>query len=229
MGRELTALPGARRSWVSFELPGYREPPGGFATYSDFSYEELPPIERALDDRLGWLIEQPEVKSSLAEQDRDPVRAATGEELEQVASGVKLPPAFAGFIASEEPRRRIRSCTDCYLDLGDFAVALDEGLLVHFLSDSQWVCHWLLYSGPDGEAVVVSYDPLGFELGEDEVTARKLSTATMDASVCAESFSEFLYRFWIENEIWFRLMRPGLLRRPGLTDEQRRYAEHYAT
>jgi hypothetical protein len=107
-------------------------------------------------------------------------------------------------------------------------VALDDGLLVHFLSDSQWVCHWLLYSGPGGEAVVVSHDPLGFELGEDEVTLRELSSATMDASVCAESFSEFLYRFWIENEIWFGLAAPGLLRRPELTDEQRRYVEHYA-
>lgn len=105
---------------------------------------------------------------------------------------------------------------------------LDAGTLLHFLSDSQWVCHWLLYTGPDGEAVVTSYDPLGFELGEDEETVREASSATLDAAVCAESFSEFLYRFWIENEIWFALARPGLLRRPRLTDEQRRYVEHYA-
>jgi len=223
------ALDAIRRSWVSFGLPGFREAPGGDATYSDFPYEELPPIERDLDDGLDWLTEEPVVKSSLAEPDSDPVRAATEGELEHMASGLELPPAFAGFIASEEPRKRIRSCTDCYLDLGNFAVALDDGLLVHFLSDSQWVCHWLLYSGPDGEAVVASYDPLGFELGEDEVTLRELSSATIDASVCAESFSEFLYRFWIENEIWFGLAAPGLLRRPKLTDEQRRYAEHYAT
>jgi Ion channel len=37
---------------------------------------------------------------------------------------------------------------------------------------------------------------------------------------------EFLYRFWIENEIWFSLVDPHAEPRP-LTDEQRRYAEHY--
>jgi hypothetical protein len=227
VGRELSALAGVRRSWVSFELPGYREHVGS-ATYTDFSYEGLPPIERDLDDELNWLLQQPIAKNSLAEHYSDPVRAATAEGLDQVASGVNLPPAFARFIGSQEPRERIRSCTDCYLDLGDFAVPVEDGLLVHFLSDSQWVCHWLLYEGPDGEAVVVSDDPLGFELGADESTRRELTPATMEASVCAESFSEFLYRFWIENEIWFRLVRPGLLRRPKLTEEQQRYAAHYA-
>jgi hypothetical protein len=188
------ALHAVRRSWVSFELPGFREPPGGYATYSDFSYEELPPIEDDLDDGLRWLTEKPR-RQELAR------RAGFGP-CESRDRGGARPVGFG---------------------------ALDHGLLVHFLSDSQWVCHWLLYSGPDGEAVVASYDPLGFELGEDEVTLRELSSATMDASVCAESFSEFLYRFWIENEIWFELAAPGLLRRPKLTDEQPRYVEHYAT
>ena len=27
----------------------------------------------------------------------------------------------------------------------------------------------------------------------------------LDFAYCAPSFSEFLYRFWIENEIWFAL------------------------
>ena len=36
------------------------------------------------------------------------------------------------------------------------------------------------------------------------------------------TFSEFLYRLWIENEIWFAEDED----RP-LTSEQQRYAEHY--
>ena len=36
-----------------------------------------------------------------------------------------LPPAFVGFMGSDEPRARIRSCNDCYLDLGDFAAPVD--------------------------------------------------------------------------------------------------------
>jgi len=44
--------------------------------------------------------------------------------------------------------------------------------------------------------------------------------------VCASSFSEFLYRLWIENEIFFRLGGPDAGRTP-LTDEQRRYGERF--
>ena len=41
--------------------------------------------------------------------------------------------------------------------------------------------------------------------------------------LCADSFSEFLYRFWIENEIWYDLSDPP----SELTTEQQRYVEHY--
>ena len=113
-------------------------------------------------------------------------------------------------------------------DLGDFAAPVVRGgQLVHFLSDQQWVSHWLLYSGTDGsEAVVVTERPLGVEADEDSPRTfeRELDpSASSEAAVCAESFAEFLYRFWIENEIWFAHADEG---RP-LTDEQRRYAEHY--
>jgi hypothetical protein len=123
----------------------------------------------------------------------------------------------------------VRSCTACYLDLGDIAVDVaGEGWLIHFLSDQQWALHWLLYAGSDGsEAVVVTDSPFGFEDAEPRIS----SAAVVDGGVCAPSFSEFLYRFWIENEIWFRVVEPdpGEPPEPPLTDEQRRYAEHYTT
>ena len=121
----------------------------------------------------------------------------------------------------------MRSCTACYLDLGNFPVKVTGGgRLIHFLSDQQWVRHWLLYLGDDGaEAVVSTYDPYGFELGDDEELEApdRFQPGAADALLCADSFSEFLYRFWIENEIWFALSE-----RQPLTDEQRHYAEHYA-
>jgi hypothetical protein len=43
------------------------------------------------------------------------------------------------------------------------------------------------------------------------------------AAGCVASFSEFLYRFWIENEIWFALA----LEKWPLTSEQEGYANHY--
>jgi hypothetical protein len=99
------------------------------------------------------------------------------------------------------------------------------------LSDSQWALHWLIFAGTNGrEAVVVTDAPLGFELGEgedDKETVRTFDPSGGNAGVCAETFSEFLYRFWIENEIWFKLADPDAKPEP-LSDEQRRYVEHYS-
>jgi hypothetical protein len=227
--RPLATLP---RAWPAPELPGYRQHPDEYATYSTFAYDELPPVGRRLDDDLHWLLREPLVTPSLAETEEAATTPATEEALERLLAGqqVTLPRAFAAFIRSGGLRARVRSCTDCYLDLADFAVPVASGgWLIHFLSDSQWVLHWLLYCGTDGgEAVVATPRPLGFELEADgdEATVRVFDPAA-GAAVCAESFSEFLYRFWIENEIWFRRSGvDGPVRR--LTAEQRRYVEHYA-
>jgi len=67
-----------------------------------------------------------------------------------------------------------------------------------------------------------------FDEGESHPDYNPASLAVFDpcetdASVCSDSFLEFIYRYWIENEIYFRL------REGHLTDEQRQYAEYYKT
>ena len=140
---------------------------------------------------------------------------------------MSLPRPFEIFVSDPKPRTHIRSCTACYLDLGDVLVsASEEGWLIHFLSDQQWVIHWLLYLGRDGkEAVVATEEPFGFVT--DDAVHDRFDLTAGNPTVCADSFSEFLYRFWIENETWFRL-NPGNLEFP-ITDEQRRYAERLLT
>ena len=224
----LSSLP---RAWWSTDLPGFREHPKPFATYSAFTYPDLPPIRRLLDPDLGWLREQAVVPRSLGDTDpNDPVpeRRANAAELRALVAEtqIALPPSFEVFVADPEPRRRVRSATACYLDLGQFVVDVaDGGSMLHFLSDQQWILHWLLYVGDDGsEAVVVSETALGLEA--DEQRFARFDPARDAATVCAESFSEFLYRFWIDNEIFFRTARSPH-DEPPLTDEQRRYAEHF--
>ena len=218
------------RAWWSIELPGYREHPTPFSTYSPFPYEELPRIERELDDDLAWLRAERPVPGSLGyvvPGDATPERAATAADLDALLADrrVNPPRAFRIFIADPEPRTRVRSCTSCYLDLAQFPVAVGGGgSLLHFLSDQQWMLHWLLYVGPDGsDAVVVTETAYGFEADGESFDHWDPSDGGL--SVCSESFSEFLYRFWIENEIWFRAARDGS--DETLTDEQRRYARHY--
>jgi hypothetical protein len=217
------ALRELKRVWWSIELPAYRNHPRG-QTYSPFEYETLPRIERKLDDHLEWLLAEPPVRASLAD-DEEPERAATLEQLHELwpDGADQAPSSFRAFLASPEPRRRLRSATACYLDLGSFIVPVEAGgSLVHFLSDQQWVMHWLLYVGPGRqEAVVVTYRPYGFDAPDE---APPTFEPRRHSAVCAESFAEFLYRFWIENEIWFALDAKG-----SLTDEQRKYVEHYQT
>jgi hypothetical protein len=65
--------------------------------------------------------------------------------------------------------------------------------------------------------VIATTEPLGFN-GDDGPHFELHSTS--DAVVCASSLSEFIYRFWIENEIFFAHDEG----RP-FTAEQARYLE----
>lgn len=208
------------RVWAGTYLPGYHDWGDAFAfppTYAGFPLDWVPPIERELDDALRWLLREPPVDEPLQ-------GSATRAELDALLAGeaVALPPSFAAFIDSDVPRKRLRSATDCCLRLPDSIVRFGEGWLINFLADSQSCAFWLLYTGSDGEAVVVTGSPPGFEFSEETAKKQQRDPGSLaaDASVCANSFSEFLYRLWIENEIFFKSGQ-------SLTEEQRRYGEHF--
>jgi hypothetical protein len=221
-------LPLLQRLWPTIGIPGILE---GMWTYRVVDLDAMPPIERSLDGSLDWLRRSPPVADSLEERPDDPtpVRAADANSLAHLGVRQPLPAAFRAFVEDPEPRRRIRSATLCYLDLGQFPVEVsDGGTVVHFLSDQQWVVHWLLYAGADGsEAVLATADPLGFDADEGE-PVRMIDAAAPPASlaVCGDSFEEFLYRYWAMNELFFRL---AMDRTPiaELPDELRAYAARY--
>lgn len=223
------ALPHLPRAWWSIDLPGYRDHPSEYVTYSSFPVEGLPPIGGELDETMSWLLSLPPVPQSLGEPpDEDPpAREATGEELADLLRGVDVvvPGAFHTFLIDGRLRTRVRSVTSCYLELPDFVVAVDDGIVVHFLSDQQWVMHWSLFIGRDGsESVVATGQPVGFRQ-ESGYTDQETDSLPADPVVCAETFSEFIYRFRIENELWYALN--GLREDRPLTAEERRYLDHY--
>jgi hypothetical protein len=47
---------------------------------------------------------------------------------------------------------------------------------------------------------------------------------TKGYQICADTFLEFIWRFWIENEIWFVLS----VDKQPLTPAQDKYIRHYA-
>ena len=203
----MTVLEDLPRRWRTNGLPGILE--RGLEMYWPLDLDAMPPVYPALDGTLHWLLDTPTHPVSLTRGPGDPThRDANRAELEAIARDVRFPAAFQRFIEDPAPRRHLRSATACYLDLGQFAVRTsDGGVLVHFLSDQQWVFHWMAFVGADGsEAVVASPNPVGFDVGDDATTDAEGGAAIGEGlEVCSDSFEEFLYRFWAENEIWFRL------------------------
>jgi hypothetical protein len=95
-------------------------------------------------------------------------------------------------------------------------------VLLYFLSDQQWCRHWLIFIDAQGdEAVLTSTAPIGFDLpsnwgdeyGEVAVPDVIPLDGSFDVELCADSFAEFLYRYWVENELYFGLAE-GHLSRP---------------
>jgi hypothetical protein len=222
---------GIKTGWWSCDLAHYRPQPTP-QTYSLFAYEELPPITSNLDDHFGWLRSQSVKKSSLFEGGYSNGEKPDLSKVSVIASqiGLDLPVPFVTFINSPELHRRIRSCTDCYLEVGDLAVETIgsvKGYLIHFLSDSQWIWHWYLFIDFQGNhCVMTSPKPLGFDFDEnfERPGISEIDVQGIDIWYCASSFTEFIYRFWIENEIWFALKSD---KRP-LTTLEKLYVEFYS-
>jgi hypothetical protein len=176
------------------------------------------------NDSLHWLEAESEKAEWSIEQgdEGQQTRALTVTHLDALVPELRLPSSLRIFASRADLQRRIRSVTACYLDLADFALpaAGAAGKLVHVLSDQQWCRHWLLYVGPDDqEAVLTSTAPIGSELPEDWPGAPP-SVIPLDGEndleVCADSFAEFLYRFWIRMNCGTRLLTAGRCRELSL-------------
>jgi uncharacterized protein (TIGR02996 family) len=206
--------------WWSIDLEGYRE---GAETYGLFSYEALPPLPvDVLQGDFRWL------KGKRA---RAAANAKPGKKVQHLADaaaglGLTLPPEFAVLMESSVLKKRVRSCTDCFFNWPRRIVESpggEGGYLVRFYSDSQGCLHWYLYLTQRGyHCVVVSGGFYGgyHELKTDEDMCDEPSDQFW---FCAPSFEAFVYRIWIENEIWYALSDDY----DPLTAEEQAYVNHY--
>jgi hypothetical protein len=225
---QVLPIEGLPRRWWFPSLPGLREC-AQYRTYCPHPLDEQPSVPEATED-LRWLEESeyPVLGDGLVAADHHQVSSPlTLENVERLAGQLPLPQALRVFAARKDLQRRISSVTDCYLDVGDRLVTtnVEGAYLLHILSDSQWVLHWLLYLDDDGnEAVLVAGDPIGYGPLDDvnewpSVTVDLSESIRSDAEpddiagveVAADSFVEFLYRMWIENELWRATVRKETL------------------
>lgn len=196
------------------------------STYCFVPYESLPPIKIELfDGKFDWLTKpdddlRQEIEKYRFREERSQIPARLNN-LHQSAKllGLKLPDSFVKFMGETYLQDRVPSCTACYFDLPDRIIASpfnDGGYLIRFLDDQQWCLLWYLYLDQDGSHSVLVSD-FAFDV-DDYSDYGGLEVVKGKTFYCAPTFEAFLYRFWIENLIWYAVSD----KRP-LTKEQQGY------
>ena len=139
-------------------------------------------------------------------------------------------------MGSAELPARVPSCTACEWDLSAEPIPSpveDGAFMVRFLRDQQDVLFWYLYLGAAGTSAGGSFvvcSPIPFDA--TDMTGRR-EQVLANTWWCAPEFEQFVYRFWIENVLWFSLNEfgSGVPDPSGAgTDERARraYLAHYA-
>lgn len=205
--------------WFSSDLPGR----ACDRTYCLYSLESLPPLPHGdLDGRFDWLPDPGRhldwaVGASEPGRKFDPASLAALT-TEAASVGLTVPAPFETFLASARTNW-IRSATGCWLELPERLVNVpgSSAYAIRFLNDQQGVVFWYLALGPEGDEGVVASNDL---FDADEAWLEDPNEA--ESYVCAPSFEAFLYRYWIENEIYFRTTDGA-----PLTPVQRTYLDFY--
>lgn len=210
-------------AWMSFDL-GLHRPCDG--TYCFYDYDSLPPIpaESTFVGKFEWLSIDPQVLANIHAQVGEDALASKLAYIKAEAQrlNIALPQGFEAFMGNEALRESIPSCTACYFDLSDkfIPAPIEEGgYFLRFLNDQQNILLWYLYLAPSGEHCVVVSN-IYFD-DEDYINSIPEEAVKRSTGYCAPSFEAFLYRFWIENAIWFGLEGEGL------TASQQAYVHHY--
>lgn len=202
------------------------------STYCFVPYENLPPLDtKNFNGSFQWLVElADEFEETLSpEEQRDLTNTLDNLAAITKQQNLNLPDSFVRFIATSHLRNRIESCTDCYFDLSNRLIKIpdgNDGYLIRFLNDSQNVLLWYLYiNGTNENCITVAKPQFLDELEENFSYANEAGNEKIDDVIvpkniyyCAPDFETFIYRFWIENSIWFTLTGENTL-----TKEQQEY------
>ncbi|KAJ3302284.1 hypothetical protein HDV03_005166 [Kappamyces sp. JEL0829] len=110
---------------------------------------------------------------------------------------------FVTLMSSKELQNQIPSCTACYFDLGR-AITHVPGLNIEvllFYRDQQDCLLWYLIMTGEHEGQVLGTPFLFEEINDWEKYNEKV--LYRHSKIVSTSFTEFIYRTWIENHLWF--------------------------
>ncbi len=173
-------------------------------TYGRYDFAQLPPLPFPMVGDLCWLERAPSHDAAIGNaKERENAKAIVNLRKACESIGLALPPVFTKFMETPSLHDRIRSNTDCFLDLCPALIRspVGNGYLIRVLADSQYCVFWYLYLTEDGTDHAVVSTPGFYGTEEEEWQDEKPDPGEIVYS--AESFEAFLCRFWLENEIWF--------------------------
>ena len=175
------------------------------STYCLIEYDKLPKLDPKLfQGKFQWLKEiRPGMMNSYNKKNvKELLKKA--EKLD-----IKLPKAFITFVTNVVLQKSIPSCTACYYSLSDefFELPGYPGCkLMRFLNDQQDILLWYLYIDSGGDHCVIVSQYFIEEIHDEDVDIDvAMGNLLRNTYFCASSFEEFIYRFWIENTLWFSL------------------------
>jgi uncharacterized protein (TIGR02996 family) len=197
-------LSGCEFAWWGTGIGPAREASG---TYECFRYHDQPPLPvEALDGTFAWLRESDPHFS----YEHAPLWKAFCQHQRQ--RGYFVPIEFERFLTHPDLPARIQSCTDNYFerppdptsDRSAPSAEREDGLLVTFYADSQYCVLWsiLLPREPGRYAPIIAGPPdvlFPGSWGDDREEDDDQGTPVLAAS----QFEQFIFRWWIENEIWY--------------------------
>ena len=198
-------------------------------TYERFQYHDQPPLPvDTLDGTFAWL-RQSEPESSYP---YGPMwKTFCAEKREQ---GYFVPGQFERFLSDKDLPARIKSCTDNYFqpppnpnaDHPTPSAEWEEGLLVSFYADSQYCVLWgiLLPRQPGRYAPILAGPPDALFPGIWNDAEAGQAYDPGKPVLAASQLEQFLFRWWIENEIWFATLWDDGRRR--LTPMEQTYIDH---
>jgi len=198
------------RHWIT---AGSNELWGTQGTYSRVEYSRLPvlpPIRSPFD----WLSELPTRSYSCTlDSDDNAIATFAGIEAEIQSLGFCIPEDFRIFVTRPDIQAQVPSCTACYLELSDTVTPLPGwpgSYVLRFMNDSQSCVLWYLLFQPQTPVRVLAsscflerdiFDAMEYESEMDEPL--RYEDILRECFICAGSFGEFIFRFCIENTIWF--------------------------
>ncbi|WP_437616830.1 hypothetical protein WMF20_23270 [Sorangium sp. So ce834] len=195
-------------------------------TYMLIPYDQLPELEQHhWDGSFRWLPAPPERDTVLGVHEESCEKQLDLSQLygEAQQAGIRIPDAFATFLTTPEIHRRVPTCTACYLELSTRLLeppSNQPGRLLRFMNDQQACVLWYLYLPPDDVPAVVAGMPEWLDDASEGSLDDDDGVVFEQLVLCAPDFETFIYRFWIENAIWYALVE----RRP-LTSAQSAYLD----